>query len=211
MGVLTLVALGLLGVGPDAPKGHLVIIGGGAAADEIRRQTLELAGGPEARVLVIPQASGDPTAGERTLQQWREAGAQHASVLDLDDPARAVAEVRSANLIFFRGGSQTRLMKALAGTGVPEAVLQRFQDGAVISGTSAGAAVMSRVMIAGVDRGSRTTQIAEGLGLWPEVIVDQHFLRRRREDRLKNVVMTHPELIGVGIDEATAVLVSGRV
>jgi cyanophycinase len=210
MGISTLLALILLGVEPDTPKGHLVIIGGGAAAEEIRRQTLELAGGPEARVIVIPHASGNPLSGERSRQLWQEAGAEHASVLDLTDPAKAVAEINSANLIFFLGGSQTKLMKALAGTGLPEAILQRFREGAVISGTSAGAAVMSRVMIAGVDR-SRAPQIAEGLGLWPEVIVDQHFLRRRREDRLRSVVLTHPELIGVGIDEATAVLVSGRV
>jgi len=210
MGMLTLLAVTLLGLEPEMPKGHLVIIGGGAAADEIRRQTLELAGGPEARVIVIPHASGNPLSGERSRQLWQEAGALYASVLDLTDPAKAVDEINSANLIFFLGGSQTKLMKALAGTPVPEAILQRFRDGAVISGTSAGAAVMSRVMIAGVDR-TRTPQVAEGLGLWPDVIVDQHFLRRRREGRLRSVVLTHPDLIGVGIDEATAVLVSGRV
>src|SRR3954451_23877892 len=162
MGMLTLLAVILMGLEPEMPKGHLVIIGGGAAADEIRRQTLELAGGPEARVIVIPHASGDPLAGERSRQQWQEAGAKHASVLDLNDPEKAVAEIKSANLIFFRGGSQTRLMSALAGTGVPEAIQQRFRDGAVISGTSAGAAVMSRVMIAGNDR-SRAPRFSEGL------------------------------------------------
>src|SRR4051794_14162706 len=103
MGVLMLVALGLLRVEPAAPRGHLVIIGGGAAAEEIRRATLELAGGPEAHVVVIPHASGDPLAGERSRQQWQEAGAKHASVLDLNDPEKAVAEIKTANLIFFRG------------------------------------------------------------------------------------------------------------
>ena len=211
MGILTLLALGLLGVEPDAPKGHLVIVGGGAAAEEIRRQTLELAGGPEARVVVIRHASGDPESGERARQKWVEAGAKHAVDLELDDPAKAVAEIQAADLIYFRGGSQVRLMNALAGTGVPEAIRKRFREGAVISGTSAGAAVMSSVMIAGNDARRLSPRIAEGLGLWPEVIVDQHFLRRRRENRLRSAVLNRPDLIGVGIDEATAVLVSGRV
>jgi len=211
MGILTLLALGLLGVEPEAPKGHLVIVGGGAAAEEIRRQTLELAGGPEARVVIIRHASGDPQAGERARQKWQDADAKHITVLELDDPAKAVAEVQAADLIFFLGGSQTKLMNALANTGVPDAIRVRFREGAVISGTSAGAAVMSRVMIVGQDRRTLSPRIAEGLGLWPEVIVDQHFLRRNREGRLRNAVLGRPDLIGVGIDEATAVMVSGRV
>lgn len=211
MAMLTLLALSLLGGAPEAPKGRLVIIGGGPAADAIRRQTLELAGGTGARVVVIPHASGVRNAGEWSRLKWVEEGAQHVTILDLEDPAKAVAEIRAADLIFFRGGSQTRLMNALAGTGVPEAILARFREGAVISGTSAGAAVMSQVMIAGnMRRGDPTPRIAAGLGLWPEVIVDQHFLRRNREGRLRSAVLTQPTLIGVGIDEETAVLVSGR-
>jgi cyanophycinase len=211
MGMLTLLALTLLGVEPDTPRGQLVIIGGGSAAEEIRRQTLELAGGPDAHVVVIGQASGDPEAGERAREKWIEAGAKKVTDLKLDDPAQAVAAVLDANLIYFRGGSQTKLMNALAGTGVPEAIRTRFRQGAVISGTSAGAAVMSHVMIAGNNRRDGTPWIAEGLGLWPDVIVDQHFLRRKRESRLRTAVLNRPDLIGVGIDEATAVLVSGRV
>jgi cyanophycinase len=211
MGILTLLALGLLGVEPEAPKGHLVIVGGGAAAEEIRRQTLELAGGPEARVVIIRHASGDPQAGERARQKWQDADAKHITVLELDDPAKAVAEVQAADLIFFLGGSQSKLMNALANTGVPDAIRDPIpRGGGHLRHQRRGRRDVPRDDRR-QDRRTLSPRIAEGLGLWPEVIVDQHFLRRNREGRLRNAVLGRPDLIGVGIDEATAVMVSGRV
>jgi cyanophycinase len=105
-------------------------------------------------------------------------------------------------------------MRALAKTDVPEAIRRRYMEGAIVGGTSAGAAVMSQVMIAGKsDLGSLTagdTPTYTGLGLWPDVIVDQHFLKRGRFSRLTTAVLDRPKLIGVGIDESTAVVVTGR-
>lgn len=196
---------------PTAPKGRLVIIGGGAMDDDLRRRVLDLAGGTKARVVALPQASNDPNAGPLLVDRWTKAGAEHVTALDISDPQKAVETVARADLIWIRGGSQTRLMGALKGTGVPEAIRRRFRDGAIVAGTSAGAAVMSEMMIAGVDRRPPMHAImGQGLGLWPEAIVDQHFDRRQREWRLKATVLEHPELLGVGIAESTAVVVSGR-
>ena len=138
-------------------------------------------------------------------------GASEVAILNPADPKGAVAAIDEADLIWVRGGNQNLLMDALAGTEIPEAIRRRFREGAVVGGTSAGAAVMSRVMIAGRDPKDRNApRLSEGLGLWPEVIVDQHFLRRMRLDRLTGAVLGHPDLVGVGIDESTAVVVSGR-
>ena len=105
-------------------------------------------------------------------------------------------------------------MKALDGTGIPDLIARRYRDGAVVGGKSAGAAVMSAIMLTGdADLQSITagaTKTLPGLGLWPGVIVDQHFLKRQRQNRLMSLVLEHPELVGVGIDEDTAVVVSGR-
>lgn len=198
---------------PSPPKGQLVIVGGGKFDIGLRKRTLELAGGSKAHVVLIPNASRDKSAWPIMVRLWRDAGAENVVVVDSSNPKKAVETVRTADLIWIRGGSQTLFMDSLQGTGVPEAIRARFQEGAIIAGTSAGAAVMSDLMIAGWKRQSddrRTLQTAHGLGLWPETIVDQHFLRRSRTDRLKGIVLQHPDLVGIGIDEATAVVVNGR-
>jgi cyanophycinase len=111
------------------------------------------------------------------------------------------------------GGYQNRIMKAIDGTGLADVIRARFQAGAIVGGTSAGAAVISEAMITGeADLQSLTaqkTEIAKGLGLWPDVIVEQHFLKRQRANRLLSAVIDHPSLVGVGIDESTAVVVHG--
>ena len=121
--------------------------------------------------------------------------------------------MESAALIWFPGGDQVKLMKAFEGTGVPEVIARRYRDGAVVGGTSAGAAVMSSIMLTGdADLQSITvgaTKTAPGLGLWPQAIVDQHHLKRQRQSRLISLVLEHPALVGVGIDERTAAIVSG--
>src|SRR5262245_18907672 len=197
----------------SAPKGHLVVVGGGGTPSAVTRKTLELAGGPAARVLVVPQASASAGAGESSAEVWRELGAKDVSVLRLDDSAAAVRAVQKADLIWMPGGDQNRLLEALAKTGVPAAMRERYQQGATVGGTSAGAAMLSPVTLTGdadlerVRHGATVTR--EGLGLWPGVIVDQHFVRRERLHRLLAAVLDRPELVGVGIDENTAAVVSG--
>jgi cyanophycinase len=134
-------------------------------------------------------------------------------VLDLSDAKAGVEQVRRAKLIWMGGGDQNRLMQALSKTGVPEAIREGFRGGAVVGGTSAGAAVMSKVMITGeadLDRiQAGATKTADGLGLWEGVIVDQHAVKRSRLNRLLSAVLDRPELVGVAIDEETAAVVEG--
>jgi cyanophycinase len=144
---------------------------------------------------------------------WQEAGAGEAGKVSFEDRAAAAATLRRATLIWMPGGDQTRFMKAIDGTGLDEIIRDRYAHGAVVGGTSAGAAIMSTAMITGdADLQSLTsgrTAIEPGLGLWPEVIVDQHFLKRQRVNRLISAVLDRPTLVGVGIDESTAVIVHG--
>lgn len=196
-----------------APKGHLLIIGGNGTTDAIVKRAVDLAGGAQGLVAIFPQASEVAETGAESVANWTKAGIGKAVALDPADTATALATVKQATFIWFPGGDQVRLTKALAGTGIPEAIRARYQDGALVGGTSAGAAVMSSVMITGeADLQSITagkTETIPGLGLWPDVIVDQHFLKRQRDNRLISAVLDHPSLVGVGIDETTAVLVSG--
>lgn len=207
---------------PAAPLGHLLVVGGGGTTDAMLARAIELGGGAgKARVAVFPQASAQPDSGERSAAMWREAGAGEARVVALDDLDAARAIVRAADVIWFGGGDQKRLVDALAPTDLAALVRERHEAGAVVGGTSAGAAAMSRVMITGdYGRGLETEDalsriepgvvlLAEGLALDDRVVYDQHFVARRRFQRLLSVVLEHPELVGVGIDEKTAVLVHG--
>lgn len=195
-------------------QGCLVVAGGGPIPADVFRRALDLAGGRKAHVLVIPQASALSDTGVRVARLWRALGAARVSILDLEDPAHAARQVHLADLIWMAGGDQTRLIAALDAAGLTPVLHRRYEEGAVIAGTSAGAAVMSHVMIAGdpePEHGRRLAPLTgAGLGLWPEVIVDQHFLRRNRIGRLRSAVLQQPELVGVGIDEETAVVVRGR-
>jgi cyanophycinase len=199
--------------GSEHPKGTLVVVGGGGTAPDIVARTIALAGGKDAIVAVLPQSSAEPDAGESSVTMWREAGAKVARTISFDDRAAARAALNEATLIWMPGGDQNRFMKTIEGTGLDEIIRERYRAGAVVGGTSAGAAVLSAVMITGdADLQSVTshrTATARGLGLWREAIVDQHFLKRQRQNRLISAVIDHPDLVGVGIDEGTAVIVRG--
>lgn len=198
---------------PSEPKGHLLVVGGGGTTPEMVERALALAGKGK-RVVVLPQASAREDAGDGAVSMWKEAGATASSRLDLADPDAARRAVLEADLIWLSGGDQNRLLKALEGTGIPEAIRERYVEGAVVGGTSAGAAVLSELTITGeadLDRlRAGSTGLVPGLGLWKGVIVDQHSLRRGRLNRLITAILDHPDKVGVAIDEQTAVLVSGR-
>lgn len=198
-----------------APRGALVIVGGGGTPPVVLARALALAGGDSARVVVLPQASQRPETGPEAVAMFQEAGAKNVAWLPLsaEDDIDDEAELRSAALIWFPGGDQSRLMKALRDANLVETIVKRYRAGAVVGGTSAGAAVMSDQMIVGgaelkaIHRAG--TPLGAGLGLWPGVIVDQHFHRRQRFNRLLSAVLDQPALVGVGIDERTAVIVRG--
>ncbi len=212
-----------------APRGALVIVGGGAQPPELVTQFIALAGGPgRARVAVVPMASGEPEeSGREKVEQLRQLGAD-AFTLRL---SRAQAETDSAarlldsvSGIWFTGGDQGRLAPVLRGTPVLAAIRARYRAGAVVGGTSAGAAIMSDSMLTGEQFrpgedtsayygdefprvARRAIEVVPGLGFLPGTVVDQHFLRRERHNRLLSVVLERPALLGVGIDEGTALVV----
>src|SRR5829696_4570549 len=194
----------------QAAKGALVIVGGGGTTDAIVARTLQLSGGKDAVVVVLPQSSAVADAGDSSVKMWLDAGAASARKVDFTDPA-ARAALESATLIWMPGGDQNRFMKAIDGTGLDEVIRARHLAGAVVGGTSAGAAVLSQMMITGdaelTSLTSGKTTLAKGLGVWTRGIFDQHFLKRQRSNRLLSAVIDHPEMIGVGIDEGTAAIV----
>jgi cyanophycinase len=210
--IITLLLL-LISAPAFGQSGTLVVVGGGNTGPEIVSRTLSLAGGERAIVVVLPQSSAEADAGDASVQMWREAGAREVAKVSFDNRAAARTAIERATLIWIPGGDQNRFMKAIEATGLADVIRTRYRGGAVVGGTSAGAAVLSEAMITGdADLQSVTagkTTLAAGLGLWPEVIVDQHFLKRQRGNRLLSAVLDRRSLIGVGIDESTAVVVRG--
>jgi cyanophycinase len=203
----------------------LVIVGGGDTPDSVQERFIALAGGSgKARIAVLPMASTqyDEEAREVT-EDFEKLGAE-VQVLNLNRHEAqndATAKVLEAfDGYWFTGGDQSRLSSVLAGTSALDIVVRRYHEGAAIGGTSAGAAVMSSVMLTGrwrqpkdadeaellnVARGMM--EVSEGFGFFKGAIVDQHFMKRARYNRLLSVILDHPQLIGVGIDEETALLV----
>ena len=209
--LLTILALLLSAVSALAQTpGAIVAVGGGGTTEKIVARTLALAGGREAAVVVLPQSSELPDAGDGSVTMWRDAGAKSARKIDFKDPG-ARSALESATLIWIPGGDQNRFMNAISGTGLDDVIRARNRAGAVVGGTSAGAAVLSALMITGeADLQSLTagkTEVTKGLALFSAGLFDQHFLKRQRSNRLLSAVLDHPQTIGVGIDEATAVIV----
>lgn len=212
-----LVALLLLPTLAAAAPGPLLLVGGGSRPAPILRRFVELAGGSEASIVVLPTASSLPDAGRSMADEFRGVGATDVRALDLrtrddaEDPA-FVAALRGARGVWLTGGDQSRITAALRGTPAFAALRAAHRGGAVLGGTSAGTACMTPVMLTGSgDRGviqSGNVPLAPGLGFLPGVVVDQHFVARQRQHRLLSVVLEDPVRLGVGVDEATAIEVN---
>ncbi|MCA1732239.1 MAG: cyanophycinase [Acidobacteria bacterium] len=200
---------------PPSSRGHLMLIGGGDKPAAAMAKFVELAGGTSAPIVVIPTASGEEDTPAYYLDLFKkELGSTDVVVLPIKEKADAerpehVAAAARARGVFFAGGDQSRVTKALLGTPVLDAIRAAFRDGAVVGGTSAGTACQSRLMITGegdfkvIREGA--VELVEGLGLLPdEIIVDQHFIARQRENRLFTVILERPDHLGVGVDEDTA-------
>jgi cyanophycinase len=200
-----------------APRGDLLLIGGGDRPPEIMRLFVALAGGPDAPIVLIPTASEDPTAGaERAAEFRQEWGCRDVTVLEVRTCADAsrpdyVATAERARGVYFLGGDQTRIVNAFAGSPLLAAITRAHAGGAVLGGTSAGTACMSALMLTGEGNfdviETDNVELWPGMGFFVGAIVDQHFVARRRQNRLLSVVLEHPDQIGVGVDEATAVWV----
>ena len=210
-------------------RGTLLIVGGGTQPDELVRHFVDLAGGPgKARIAILPMATSDAVAtGAEKEAQLDSLGAD-SFVLNFPrqraDDDSLVRKLASVTGVWFPGGDQSPLAAALRGSAALRAIQARYRAGAVIAGTSAGAAVMSDSMITGnqfwpgnptpTDSGNfsriarNAIEIVPGLGFIHNAIIDQHFIRRQRENRLFSVVLERPTLLGVGIDEGTALQVT---
>lgn len=206
-------APGVLAAPGTTSGGNLLLLGGSEEPREFWPRFLELAGGKDSPIIVLPTASERPEAGpEYVAELGGNYGASRARWLPIYSRADAhdagfVAALRDAKGIFFTGGDQNRITRAFLGTPALEAVRAAFSSGAVLAGTSAGAACMSEIMITGegeptVVRG-RAVGTAPGLGFVPEAVIDQHFIAQQRLGRLLSVVLEHPALLGIGIDEST--------
>ncbi len=197
--------------------GTVIVIGG--AEDKIRDRIIlnrfvALAGGEDALIVVISTASSlGHEAGERYRQIFTELGARTIRPLHAVTRAQANDEtfaraVRDATGVYLTGGNQLRLSSMIGGTRLAEAILDRFHEGAIVAGTSAGASALSSHMIAfgasGATPKHRMAAIAAGLGVLPGVIVDQHFQQRNRLGRLLSLIAQNPSLLGIGVDEDTA-------
>ena len=199
---------------PSHAGGPVIAAGGNVMPRGLRRRALELAKGDASRVVVLNQAIGSRKVGLREVEAWKAAGARHVQLVASLSP-RSQKRILGADVIWFTGGDQRRLMKALLTSGADALIHRRHRAGAVVGGFSAGAAVMSRIMLAagkprtrGLRRGLITPLV--GLGLIPGVIIDQHYVEFGRQARLTSMVLENPKLLGVGISERTAIIVTGR-
>ena len=208
---------------PQATKTAVLVIGG--AEDKVHgREILHTffgrAGASDAHIAIIPSASREPSIiGARYLSIFAEMGAKKVEILDIRERLQCEepdiqACLAASTGVFLTGGDQLRLCAVLADTPAMEIIRTRVKRGQLtLAGTSAGAAVMGHHMIAGGGSGESPNRalvdMAVGLGILPNVIVDQHFHNRNRMGRLISAIASHPDRIGMGIDEDTCALVEG--
>ncbi len=203
-------------VGPS--NGSLVIAGGGVSDPAIYERFVSLAGGSEAPIVVIPTAGSGETYGDfwPGLQRLRDAGAVNLKVLHTRDPQEAdredfVAPLLEARGVWFSGGRQWRLVDAYFGTRTLTEIRGVLERGGVVGGSSAGATIQGSYLVRG-DSSTNTIMMGdhtEGFGFLANVGIDQHLLRRNRHFDLVEVIEAHPELLGIGLDEDTAIVVRG--
>lgn len=195
---------------PAGRDGSLVICGGGPMAEGVLDHFAQLAGADAGYLVVIPTAGSDSTAEDvaRLTERWKSRGLGEVVVLhtrdrEIADSIEFVEPLKLATGVWIGGGKQSQLAQSYVGTATETEILNVFDRGGVIGGTSAGAAIQSRVMI---QSGNPIPVVRQGLDLLPDAIIDQHFLRRNRFNRLLSAVDQHPGKLGIGIDEGTAIV-----
>ncbi|XZE32699.1 cyanophycinase [Pirellulaceae bacterium SH501] len=206
---------------PIVPNGTLLIVGGGGMPNGMMDQFCELAGGPEnAKLVYVPCEENDEVADEQPIiESWRKRGIKHATLVHTKDRMKAKEDeeflkpLRDATGIWFGGGRQWNFADSYYGTTAHRLMKEVLQRGGVIGGSSAGASIQARylaratpienfnIMAPGYERG--------GLGFLDGVAIDQHFTQRGRQRDMTQLVNRYPQLLGIGIDETTAIIVSG--
>jgi cyanophycinase len=204
-------------IDPAGISGSLVIHGGGELTDSVRDKFLSLAGDKTARIVVIPTASDsadsdDADTRAKFLEPWKSLGAADVQLLHTRSKDQAkqeafVAPLKEATAVWIGGGDQSKIADAYLGTAVERELVALLARGGVIGGTSAGAAIQSKTMIAG---GQTEPRMGTGFDLLPGAIIDQHFQARNRQDRLRKALADQPGYVGFGVNEGTALVVRGR-
>ncbi|MEM7415233.1 MAG: cyanophycinase [Gemmatimonadota bacterium] len=210
-------------IGPPPPQvgpenGALVVVGGAMRSPEIYERFIDLAGGPDAHIVLVPTAGGAEEYDEffQGMNAWRDHGARNLTLLHTTDPAEAdtdafVEPLKTAGGVFFFGGRQWRLVDAYAGTKAEEAFREVLDRGGVIGGSSAGATIQGSYLVRG-DTRTNTIMMGDhqvGFGYLRNVAIDQHLIQRNRHFDMIEVIEEHPELLGIGLDEDTAIVVQG--
>lgn len=201
-------------------KAAILVIGGAedkVHGREILHTFFHRSGGSDATIAIVPSASREPLLiGDRYFQIFTEMGAKCVKVLDVRDRDQGseplfLEYIEECTGVFLTGGDQLRLCGLLSDTPLMDRIIDRVHKHEItIGGTSAGAAVMGHHMIAGGGSGESPNRslvdMAMGLGIIPEAIVDQHFHNRNRIARLLSAISLHPDLLGIGIDEDTCAM-----
>ena len=203
----------------DTNRGYIIPIGGGEEKlnnPEILNRFVDVCGGKQARIAIIPTASEMEDTGRNYEKLFRKLGAKHAKVLNFitrEDcqSGEDVQYIEKCDGVFMTGGNQLRLSTTLGGTAVAQSIRRCNADGMNVAGTSAGAAFMPEHMIAGGREGSTPmvdmVTMAPGLGLTNAFIIDQHFRERDRLGRLLTALAYNPFAVGIGLDEDTAAFI----
>ncbi|WP_013321295.1 cyanophycinase [Gloeothece verrucosa] len=204
-------------------KGQLIIIGGAEDKQgdcKILREFVRNSGGVDAKIVIMTVATELPReVGDDYIRIFERLGVDDVRVADTvvrddADSPNILEAIDRATGVFFTGGDQARIIEILKDTKIHKKLQQRYEEGLVVAGTSAGASMMSdRMILEGDSETHPRIEIVDldaGMDFLSEVIIDQHFAQRGRLGRLLAAVARHPELIGIGIDENTAIVVKNH-
>ncbi len=207
----------------EISRGTLVLQGGGGVSDATWEAFVAAAGGKDARFACVPSANDfEPGEDVRSYSagQLRERGCSHVTVCHAPGAASAHADARlhellqAADAVWIDGGRTFRFMDHYQGTTVAALLAEVLRRGGVVGGSSAGCQVLGEFLVRGDPRSNRVLVqpgYTRGLGLLPGVVLDAHFLQRERDTEFRELVANHPQLLGIGVDENTALVVEGRV
>ncbi len=210
------------------PNGTLLIAGGGVRDAAIYERFIELGGGAEdGRFIIVPTAGGNHGRDgdvrdyneDQVLRGWRARGVQNVSMLHTHDPAVAdteafVADLKQATAVWFNGGRQWNIVDSYAGTRTYDEFHKVLERGGVVGGSSAGATILGEYLVRGDTRGSGIVMTDEenhqlGFEFIRKVAIDQHINTRNRWDHIIPLIEQQPHLLGIGLSEDTAIIVTG--
>jgi len=201
------------------PKGAVVACGGGVLGPDVMTRFIKLAGGPDAPIVFIPTANGENPQPANQLEAniLRKSGAKNVTILHTIDRKIAVSKaftepLQRARGVWIGGGRQWHLVDSYLNTRTLRELQAVLHRGGVIGGSSAGATILGSYLVRGAREGNQIMMAPgyeKGFGFVHDVAIDQHLLTRKREKDLLAVVAAHPKLLGIGIDEGTAVVIQG--